>query len=45
MTLEKDIRFCPYCSVMEFDMAVVGVNVHCELCGVDVPADDLVRTV
>ncbi|HET7853428.1 MAG TPA: hypothetical protein VFM04_03090 [Candidatus Methylomirabilis sp.] len=42
---KKDIRFCPFCSVMQFDMAEVEFSVHCELCGIDVPAEDLVETV
>lgn len=45
MTQDKDVRFCPYCSYMEFDLAKVDVNVHCEVCGIDVPVDDLVRAV
>lgn len=44
MAQEKDIRFCPYCSVTEFDMARVETNVHCEVCGVDLPADELVKS-
>ena len=42
---KKDIRFCPYCSMMQFDMAEAGANVHCELCGIDVAVEDLVETV
>jgi hypothetical protein len=42
---KKDIRFCPYCSVMQFDMAEVEANVHCEVCGIEVAAEDLVETV
>ncbi len=45
MTQEKDIRFCPFCSVMEFDMAAVGDTVHCDLCGVEVPVGDLAETI
>ncbi|MFQ5882003.1 MAG: hypothetical protein ACE5I9_05965 [Candidatus Methylomirabilales bacterium] len=46
MAEEKDIRFCPYCSLMQFNMATVeGKSVHCEMCGVDVPVEELVRTV
>ncbi len=45
MTQEKDIRFCPFCSVMEFDMAAVGDTVHCDLCGVEVPVEDLAETI
>lgn len=45
MAQEKDIRFCPFCSVMQFDMATVEENVHCEVCGIDVPVEELVRTV
>jgi hypothetical protein len=45
MTQNKDIRFCPFCSVMEFDMATVGDTVHCELCGVEVPVEDLAEIV
>ncbi|MEE9172580.1 MAG: hypothetical protein V3W05_06725 [candidate division NC10 bacterium] len=45
MTQDKDIRFCPYCSLMEFDMATVETRVHCDLCGVEVPVEELVRAV
>ena len=45
MTQPKDIRFCPYCSVMEFDMTTVGETVHCELCGVEVRVEELAETV
>jgi hypothetical protein len=44
MAERKDIRFCPYCSMMEFDMAIVGATVHCEVCGIDVPSAELVQT-
>jgi hypothetical protein len=42
---KKDIRFCPYCSMMQFDMTEVEGNVHCALCGIDVAVEDLVETV
>jgi len=42
---KKDIRFCPFCSVMQFDMAEVGASVHCEVCGIEVAAEELVETV
>ncbi len=45
MTKGRDSRFCPYCSVMEFDMASVEASVYCEVCGIDVPAEELVQTV
>lgn len=45
MGQEKEIRFCPYCSLMEFDMETVGASVHCEICGIDVPVEELVRAV
>ncbi|MFQ5846396.1 MAG: hypothetical protein ACE5IQ_01840 [Candidatus Methylomirabilales bacterium] len=45
MAEEKDIRFCPFCSLMQFDMATVETSVHCEVCGVDVPAGELVQAV
>ena len=41
----KDIRFCPFCSVMQFDMAEVEASVHCEVCGIDVAAEELIETV
>jgi hypothetical protein len=41
----KDIRFCPYCSMMEFDMESVGTSVHCDLCGVEILAEELVKSV
>ena len=45
MMTTKDIRFCPFCSVMEFDMSTAGDSVHCDLCGVDIPAEELAETV
>ena len=42
---KQDIRFCPFCSVMQFDMAEVGTSVHCEVCGIEVAAEELVETV
>ncbi|KRT70143.1 MAG: hypothetical protein XU15_C0006G0045 [candidate division NC10 bacterium CSP1-5] len=42
---KQDIRFCPFCSVMQFDMAEVGASVHCEVCGIEVAAEELVETV
>lgn len=42
---KKEIRFCPYCSMMQFDMAEVEGNVHCEVCGIDVAAEDLIESV
>jgi hypothetical protein len=42
---KKEIRFCPYCSVMQFDMAEVEASVHCEVCGIDVAAEELVETI
>ncbi|MGH7432931.1 MAG: hypothetical protein ACREJL_04170 [Candidatus Methylomirabilales bacterium] len=42
---KQDIRFCPYCSMMQFDMAEVEVSVHCEVCGIDVAAEELIETV
>jgi len=42
---KKDIRFCPFCSVMQFDMAEVEASVHCEVCGIDVAAEELIETV
>lgn len=41
----KDIRFCPYCSMMEFDMESVGTSVHCDMCGVEILAEELVESV
>ncbi|HZX60572.1 MAG TPA: secretin and TonB N-terminal domain-containing protein [Candidatus Methylomirabilis sp.] len=45
MAEKRDIRFCPYCSLMEFDMATAGTIVHCEMCGIDVPADELIESI
>ena len=45
MTQEKDIRYCPYCSLMEFDLATAENRVHCEICGVDVPVEELVSAI
>jgi hypothetical protein len=30
---------------MEFDMATAGTIVHCEMCGIDVPADELIESI
>ncbi len=41
----RDIRFCPFCGQMSFD--VLGLyegSVYCEFCGVDVAVADLVKT-
>ncbi len=33
----RDIRFCPYCFLQQFDMANRDSGtVYCEMCGVDV---------
>lgn len=45
MTQKKDVRFCPYCCLVEFDMATVGASIHCEVCGIDVPAGELVEAI
>lgn len=45
MTQEKDIRYCPYCSLMEFDLATADDHVHCEICGVEVPVEELVAAI
>ncbi|MFQ5990546.1 MAG: hypothetical protein ACE5K9_11590 [Candidatus Methylomirabilales bacterium] len=41
----RDVRFCPYCSMMEFDMELVGTSVHCDFCGVEILAEELVKSV
>ena len=42
---DKDIRFCPYCAQMQFE--VTGKDeralVYCELCGVDVAVYELIQ--
>jgi len=39
-----DIRFCPYCFLMSFNMKEIkGGWVFCEYCGVDVEAKELVK--
>jgi len=41
----RDLRFCPYCGQMSFD--VLGQHdgsVYCEFCGVDIAVADLVKT-
>ncbi len=41
----RDVRFCPYCGQMSFDiLGLREVSVYCEFCGVDVPVADLVKT-
>lgn len=40
----RDIRFCPYCFQMTFEMSeVTGNKVFCESCGVDIEVKDLVK--
>jgi hypothetical protein len=40
----RDIRFCPYCFQMTFEMSeVTGDKVFCESCGVDIEVKDLVK--
>ncbi len=39
-----NVRFCPYCFQMSFDMSEVkGDFVFCEICGVDVEVKELVK--
>ena len=39
-----DIRFCPYCYQMSFNVVEVkGDWVFCEICGVDVEVKELVK--
>jgi hypothetical protein len=46
MTEGKDLRFCPYCFLIQFDMAAIeGPSVFCEVCGIDVLVEELVKTV
>lgn len=41
----RDVRFCPYCGQMSFDVAGQReASVYCEFCGVDVPIAELVKT-
>ncbi|MFQ5839232.1 MAG: hypothetical protein ACE5HK_00755 [Candidatus Methylomirabilales bacterium] len=44
---ELEIRFCPYCGVMRFEVSSdsEGGFVYCDLCGIDVPVEELVKTV
>ncbi len=40
----RDVRFCPYCFLQQFDMATHdGTTVYCEMCGVDVEVQALAR--
>jgi hypothetical protein len=40
--IRHDIRFCPYCFQMSFDLAeVTGPSVYCEICGVDINVEEL----
>jgi len=39
-----DIRFCPYCFQMSFDVSEIkGDWIFCEFCGVDVEVKELVK--
>ncbi len=43
-TPRSDVRFCPYCFLMSFDMREVkGPWVFCEYCGVDIEVKELVK--
>jgi len=41
----SDVRFCPYCAQISFD--VIGRDeegyVYCEVCGVDIPIKELIQ--
>lgn len=40
----RDIRFCPYCFQMSFDVSEIRADhIYCEMCGVDVPVGELVK--
>jgi hypothetical protein len=40
----RDIRFCPFCYQMSFEMSqVTGSQVFCEVCGVEIEVKDLVE--
>ncbi len=44
-TAARDVRFCPYCGQMSFDiMGLREGSVYCEFCGVDIPVAELVKT-
>lgn len=39
----RDLRFCPYCFQMSFDVSEVRAEwVFCEICGVDIKVAELV---
>jgi len=41
----RDVRFCPYCGQMSFDVLDLREgSVYCEFCGVDIAIADLVKT-
>lgn len=40
----RDIRFCPYCFQQQFDVSgIQGDRVYCEICGIDVEVQELVK--
>jgi hypothetical protein len=43
--LSRDVRFCPYCFLQQFDLTGRGeeTTVYCEMCGVDVEIRSLAR--
>jgi len=43
MAGEKDIRFCPYCCQMQFEVTGKEGAVFCEICGIDVEIKELVK--
>ncbi len=45
MAPEKDVLFCPYCSLMTFDGATSDAHVYCEMCGIDIPLEELVKAI
>jgi hypothetical protein len=43
-SIGRDVRFCPFCFQMTFEMSEVSGNqVFCEVCGVDIEVKDLVK--
>ncbi len=42
--VSHDVRFCPYCFQMSFDLSEIkGDYIFCEICGVDVEVKELVK--
>jgi uncharacterized Zn finger protein (UPF0148 family) len=42
MTEQGNIRYCPYCGMMSFEVSGEDGSVFCEYCGIDVETKELI---